>query len=79
MVKRGEEMNCMKRIRIQSGMKQKEVASLTGLSKASISLYESGKGKPSVNSAFKVARALDASVDDLFGWAGDNDAKHTSE
>ncbi|WP_172373527.1 helix-turn-helix domain-containing protein [Sporosarcina jiandibaonis] len=63
-------MSRMKTIRLQRGLKQKDIAMGTGLSKASISLYENGKSRPSMNSAFKVARVLDATVDDLFGGTG---------
>lgn len=56
----------MKKIRTEKGLKQKDLVSITGLSKASISLYESGNGKPSINSAFKIAKALGVTVDELF-------------
>lgn len=61
-------MNRMKEFRIRKGLKQKDIAFTTGLSKAAISLYENGKSKPSMNSAFKIARSLNATVDELFGW-----------
>ncbi|RDW15961.1 helix-turn-helix transcriptional regulator [Oceanobacillus chungangensis] len=59
-------MSRMKEIRLQKGLKQKDVASITGLSKPAISLFENGKSKPSMNSAFKIAQALGVTVDELF-------------
>lgn len=59
-------MNQVKKLRVQKGLKQKDIAFQTGLSKASISLYESGKSKPSINSAFKIAEVLGVTVDELF-------------
>lgn len=64
-------MNRMREVRVYKGLKQKDIAYQTGLSKAAISLYENGKSKPSMNSAFKVAKVLGTTVDDLFGKAGD--------
>ncbi|ARK21370.1 helix-turn-helix transcriptional regulator [Sporosarcina ureae] len=65
-------MDRMKEIRVRKGMKQKDIALEAGLSKASISLYENSKGNPSMNSAFKVARALGVTVDDLFSGGGED-------
>ena len=59
-------MNRMKEIRIQKGLRQIDVAKDTGLSKAAISLFENSKSTPSMNSAYKIARALDTTIDELF-------------
>lgn len=59
-------MNHMKEIRIQKGLRQMDVAKKTGLSKAAISLFENGKSTPSMNSAYKIAQALDTTIDELF-------------
>lgn len=65
-------MNRFKEIRLEKGLKQIELARITGLSKSSISLYENNKSRPSMNNAFKIAQALSATVDDLFGRVGDD-------
>lgn len=59
-------MNRMKEFRIRKGLKQKDLAHITGLSKGAISLFENSKKKPSMNSAFKIARALNTTIDELF-------------
>lgn len=71
-------MNSIKFFREQKGLKQIDLVRNTGLSKASISLLENGKINPSLNSAFKIARALDTTVDDLFGKGGEVFAKHSN-
>ena len=60
-------MNRMKEVRIQKKLRQIDLVKATGLSKGSISLIESGKSAPSMNSAFKIAQVLDVTVDELFG------------
>lgn len=59
-------MNRMKEIRLQKGLRQIDIAKATGLSKAAISLFENNKSTPSMNSAYKIAKALDATIDELF-------------
>lgn len=59
-------MNSFKEIRLKKGLKQIDIARATGLSKATISLYENGKSKPSINSAYKVANELEVTIDELF-------------
>lgn len=59
-------MNLIKEKRIEKGMKQLDVAKKVGVSTASISYYERGKKKPSMNNAFKIAKALDTTIDELF-------------
>lgn len=59
-------MNRMKEIRIKKDLRQIDLAKETGLSKAAISLFENGKSTPSMNSAYKIARALDTTIDELF-------------
>lgn len=59
-------MNNMKELRINKNLKQKELARITGLSTAAISLFENNKTTPSMNSAYKIAKALDVSLENLF-------------
>lgn len=56
----------MKDLRINKNLKQKELARITGLSTAAISLFENNKTTPSMNSAYKIAKALDVSLENLF-------------
>lgn len=59
-------MNNIKKYREKSGLKQIDLVRKTGLSKAAISLFENGKSTPSMNSAYKIAKALDTTIDELF-------------
>lgn len=59
-------MNRIKEIRMEKGLKQKDIAAITELSKSSISLIENGKARPSMNSAFKIAKALGVTIECLF-------------
>lgn len=68
-------MRKMQELRLKKGVKQKDIAVATGLSKAAISLYENGKSKPSMNNAFKIARFLNVTVDELFGYDVNQEVK----
>lgn len=59
-------MNRMKEMRKEMGLKQKDIAFITGYSKAAISLYENKKQKPSMNAAYKIAKALNTTMEELF-------------
>lgn len=56
----------IKQIRIEKGMTIQELSELTGLSVASLSMYETGKRIPSIKNISKIAEALKISVDELF-------------
>lgn len=55
----------MKKLRKAKGLKQKELAELTGLSESAISQLESGKRLPSYETLLKIAEALDCESADL--------------
>ncbi|OHR53721.1 helix-turn-helix transcriptional regulator [Staphylococcus sp. HMSC061G12] len=59
-------MNNMKELRVNKNLKQKDLATITGLSTAAISLFENNKSTPSMNSAYKIAKALNASIESVF-------------
>lgn len=59
-------MNRIRELRESKGLKQKDLAEKVGLSTPSISYYERGRKKPSMNNAFKIAQALDTTIDGLF-------------
>jgi len=72
-------MNAMKEMRINKGLKQKDLAELTGLSAAAISIFENGKAIPSMNSAYKIARVLDTSIEELFSLDIDSTEKEVKQ
>ena len=52
-------------IRKSNHMTQKELAIACGVSSIAISRYETGKRIPNIETAFKLAKALNCTVDDL--------------
>jgi len=56
----------LKILRIKSGLKQSEIADLTGISVSTWSNYEVGRTEPNIDSIVKIASALQISVDSLF-------------
>ena len=57
----------LKQIRESKGLTQEELAASVGLTRNSISQYETGRAFPSAPVMFKLAHALDTTVDVLFG------------
>lgn len=53
--------------REQSGKTQAQVAKETGIAEAAYQRYEYDKVEPRVQTAIRIARALDSTVEDLFG------------
>jgi putative transcriptional regulator len=53
--------------RLESGLSQFQLAVKTGISPQTISNVEQGKHLPQVTTALAFARALNTTVDDLFG------------
>lgn len=56
----------IKEVRLKNKITIQELSKLTGLSLASISMYESGKRIPSAENIHKIANALNISIDELF-------------
>lgn len=56
----------IKEERLNKRMTQKELGEKIGVRHNTISSYESGTNAPEQNAIFKIARALDVKVDDLF-------------
>ncbi len=52
------------------GLSQLQLASMAGVTRQAVSIFEAGRSDPSLRVAFALARALDMSVEDLFGVAG---------
>jgi len=62
----GEVMINLAKIRTMKGLTQAQLADRAGLTQETISLYESGKQRPFSENIFKIAVALECTVDDLF-------------
>lgn len=60
------QQNSVRCRRLAKGWSQQDLADRTGLSRAGISAIESGRLAPSVNAALALARALEATVEELF-------------
>ena len=58
--------NCLKALRLQRGLTQKELARAAGVTRQTISHIEAGLYVPSVAVAIRLARALACRVEDLF-------------
>lgn len=55
----------LKEKRLAKGMLQKDVAFALGISVSSISLYESGRRKPSIDILTKMSIFFDCTIDEL--------------
>jgi DNA-binding XRE family transcriptional regulator len=67
---REEHMNMeLRAAREQSGKTQAQVAKEAKVSEVAYQLYEYDKREPGVRTAIRIARALDSTVEDLFGAA----------
>lgn len=53
--------------RLARGLSQREIALAAGVTRQAIGALESGRAQPSITVAFALARALDVTVEELFG------------
>lgn len=58
--------NHIKEYRTQKGLLQQELADLCGVSRQTVNAIENNKYDPTLELAFKLAQALDTTVDHLF-------------
>ncbi len=58
--------NHIKKYRTQKGLLQQELADLCGVSRQTVNAIENNKYDPTLELAFKLARALDTTVENLF-------------
>lgn len=58
----------IKKIRLEKGMTQKEVAEKCGINDANIRKYESGRQNPKLDTIEKIATALEVSPSELLDW-----------
>ncbi|MFB6649258.1 helix-turn-helix transcriptional regulator [Bacillus toyonensis] len=56
----------VKRIRLEKGMTQTELAKLTNVSRQTIGLIEQGEYNPSLNLCIKICKSLNVTLNDLF-------------
>ncbi len=63
--------NIIKKLRIQRGLSQRELAQLCGVHQTAVSQWENGRTTPDTECCRLLARALDISVDRLMGGEGD--------
>ena len=61
----------IKRIREKREIKQEELARAIGIKRENISLYESGKTKPTLKTIIKIANYLDTTIDYLLSDTND--------
>jgi transcriptional regulator with XRE-family HTH domain len=66
-------MQTLKILRTQNGMTLEALAEQTGLTRSYLSKVERGLSEPSIGAAMSIARALNVTVEQLFGQQADND------
>ena len=65
-------VNKLKEYRARCHLSQTELGNLAGVSRQTISLIERGDYNPSVTLALKIAKILNATVEDLFSYLEEN-------
>ena len=65
-------VNKLKEYRARYHLRQTELGNLAGVSRQTISLIERGDYNPSVTLALKIAKILNATVEDLFSYLEEN-------
>ncbi len=60
--------NRMRVLRAEKDWTQAQLASLTGVSRQAIVAIENGKYEPALPLAFKIARAFEKNVEEVFIW-----------
>ena len=63
--------NRLKEYRAKINVNQTEIGKLVGVSRQTISQIERGDYSPSVTLALKIAKVLDAKVEDIFSYEED--------
>ena len=58
-------MENLKRLRKAKKVTQEKLAEMTGINRARLSMYEKGHQSPSVKTAYKIAQALECTIDEL--------------
>lgn len=63
----------IKYYRKKKGLTQKQLAQMTGLAEITIRQYEAGKYEPKTENLYKIRKALDVNINQLYGTIGDID------
>mgnify|MGYP002668329910 CR=1 FL=1 len=58
--------NCIRKRRKELGLSQEELAKKCGVSRQTVNAIENNKYDPTLSLAFRLARELELTVDDLF-------------
>lgn len=67
----GSIKNHIRRLRFEAGeITQEHLAQRAGATRQTIISLEAGKYTPSLELAFRISRALNAKVEDVFEWLG---------
>ncbi|MHB9106065.1 MAG: helix-turn-helix transcriptional regulator [Armatimonadota bacterium] len=66
--------NNVRRVRVQQGITQQELASSAGVTRQTIGLIEVERYNPTVALAFRIARALQTPIENLF-WMEEDDGR----
>jgi len=65
--------NCIRRLRFDHGeMTQEELAKRVGVTRQTIIALEAGKYTPSLGLAFRIARAFNRGIEDVFQFKDDH-------
>jgi len=62
--------NRITELRVAAGMSQAELGDLIGVTRQTVNAIEGGKYSPSLEAAFKIARVLNVSLEDVFQYPG---------
>ena len=68
----------IKEFRARHGLTQAQLAELLGVRRETISFIEQGKYNPSLRLAYRIARALHSSLDELYIFDGEVDMPGSS-
>ena len=61
-------MNALKSLRVNKGIKQKDLAEILGITQSAYNHYESGRSQPDINTLKKLAEFYNISVDELLNY-----------
>ncbi|HOB92133.1 MAG: helix-turn-helix transcriptional regulator [Bacillota bacterium] len=61
----------MREYRAKKGLTQKQLADIVGVRRETIIYLEGGRYNPSLALAYRIAKALDASIEELFDFIED--------
>ena len=66
--------NCISELRKTRSMTQQDLADLLGVTRQTIISLEGGRYNPSIMLAFKLARAFDLHIEDIFIYEEDDES-----